>query len=700
VTLRKLLILPLLVSIIFFIVFSTDVRASTTTLLHHIHFTVPFVLTILSATLLQLTGHVVRAYKMRYLLEPVKSGTLRFQFRALSIGYLFSALLPFRLGELIRAQVIANGERISFGFTLLLIILERVFDAFLLAIMGGVVLGLIVHNTHLLHEGLLLTVVALAFTLLLILIYRADRKVLLFWHAFTALFNRNIQNSMRFKLWSGIYGFQKVVSPPRMLRYAGLTLLAWLFYLSSILIVAVYFLHPVSTGTAAAATVSPFYGVSVPLGPANLGSFSNITDSSLQANGGTTLQLLFTLMSWTILIIPISILGLLFLFTKTPESLRRQLPRQASEDSLTSKLLRDEDISQELESYLDNFFRANDLSRIIHKMELQDKFQLIKHFKGGSAALTLLVKQDQETVVKKITNLNVKDKLRDQYAWLDKYNDLPYIAQPVGMHETDDHFAIDIAYRKEFVTFFEHIHSASLAQSWAILKTIVTRMSRDIYDPVPAKKAKAKLQTYITDKIIKKVRDASAFCLPIASAAEYTSIIINGREVSNFYQVVERLQRNKQAMRDLQMFDTTDIHGDLSIDNVIVNPQNEEFLLLDPNNENAISDPIVDFAKLYQSLHSGYEFLIQITNVSAHDNVIMFTEQKSAQYDVLYTRLDSYLQKKLPPEKYRALLFHEAVHYCRLLTYRVNINHDTAVAFYAIAVRLLNDFLDQYEGTS
>ena len=100
----------------------------------------------------------------------------------------------------------------------------------------------------------------------------------------------------------------------------------------------------------------------------------------------------------------------------------------------------------------------------------------------------------------------------------------------------------------------------------------------------------------------------------------------------------------------------------------------------------------MDIAKLYQSLHSGYEFLCTLTKCSVERNQILFDENISSKFTELFNHLDSKLARELPPERHRAILFHEAVHYCRMLTYRARINPDTLPAFYAIATRLFNEF--------
>lgn len=47
-------------------------------------------------------------------------------------------------------------------------------------------------------------------------------------------------------------------------------------------------------------------------------------------------------------------------------------------------------------------------------------------------------------------------------------------------------------------------------------------------------------------------------------------------------------------------------------------------LLIDPNTGNIHESPLLDYAKLLQSIHGGYEFLMSVKNVSVEDNNINF----------------------------------------------------------------------------
>jgi uncharacterized protein (TIRG00374 family) len=73
-------------------------------------------------------SHVIRAWRWRYLLEPIKPAIgLRNLFSAVMIGYLFNNILP-RAGELARPYVIGREESISKSAAFGTIVVERIMD--------------------------------------------------------------------------------------------------------------------------------------------------------------------------------------------------------------------------------------------------------------------------------------------------------------------------------------------------------------------------------------------------------------------------------------------------------------------------------------------------------------------------------------------------------------------------------------------
>jgi uncharacterized protein (TIRG00374 family) len=85
---------------------------------------VPFVL----AAILLVFTHLIRAWRWRYLLEPVKLVPTLPLFSAVSIGFMANMLLPAHAGEVVRAYIIGRKAQVNTIASLGTIVVERVMD--------------------------------------------------------------------------------------------------------------------------------------------------------------------------------------------------------------------------------------------------------------------------------------------------------------------------------------------------------------------------------------------------------------------------------------------------------------------------------------------------------------------------------------------------------------------------------------------
>ncbi len=651
---------------------------------------------VVAGILLQIIGHVIRAKKHALLLEQIRPIRFMEVFKGQMIGFLFNASLPLRLGEIIRAHYIGKGVKISRSAVFGTILFERIVDLVVVMSFALLVPLFFLPKTSLEPFLLVIGNALLSLALLVVAVWsirsQYPRLLRLIYHS-TALFNQKIKNRLRLMSWSLIYGLKTVLNYHILPRYLYLSVAMWLCYgLSIALIAGALQPHLMSI---ASSTISSYLSISTPIGPTYLVSYRAILAGLLQTLGENgTYILSFSILSWLILVVPSIILGTYYVIRRQSITNNSRLSRV---EVMKNKLYRDVDISGEFGSFLDTYFKGVELNRILNNHEMAKEFTVVKTFKGGSNALTLLAWQNDKMVVKKITLPQFADKLSAQYQWLHQRHHLEHTAKVLEEEKNSDSYAINLTYHDDYITFFDFVHSSSVLSSWRVLRNILDFMNSEIYKPTIINDQQHKLDEYIENKVIGKVRDAANTSTTISRALEEERLIVNGRKLMNFNEVIKKIQQNKTAMSDVANFNESPIHGDLTVDNIIVNPVNKDFVLLDPNNENAISDAVTDYGKMFQSLHSGYEFLVLIKSAELTGNKIVFEEKTSMQYNNLYKRLSTYLSNELPTDQYRAILFHEAVHYCRMLTYRVHINPQSAIAFYAIAVRLFNDFIEQYE---
>lgn len=86
-------------------------------------------------TTLQLLAHFVRAWRWKYLLKPFKEHTnLYTAFKAVMVGYALNNVIP-RAGEVARPLIVSKREQIPFAGALGTIVLERVFDIFIVGVL-------------------------------------------------------------------------------------------------------------------------------------------------------------------------------------------------------------------------------------------------------------------------------------------------------------------------------------------------------------------------------------------------------------------------------------------------------------------------------------------------------------------------------------------------------------------------------------
>ncbi|OGW14482.1 MAG: hypothetical protein A3G93_00295 [Nitrospinae bacterium RIFCSPLOWO2_12_FULL_45_22] len=100
---------------------------------------VNYLLLIPAAMILILTI-LIRAFRWKYLLKPVKTVRLYNLFSATSIGFMANMILPARLGEFIRAYLIGQREDISKSASLATIVVERLWDILILLLFLGLIL--------------------------------------------------------------------------------------------------------------------------------------------------------------------------------------------------------------------------------------------------------------------------------------------------------------------------------------------------------------------------------------------------------------------------------------------------------------------------------------------------------------------------------------------------------------------------------
>lgn len=703
-SLKKVLIVPVIISAILLAVFSKTILESLEVLTKNVTITPSFILVILAVICLQFIGHWLRAYKTRYILRPVRHTTTKFQFRALSLGYLFNAILPLRLGEFVRSYVMATADRISWGLTLAVVLFERSVDALFLGSIALVFVVLAWVGFEHIAIGL---VALLAFGFIILAggaaLINEDKRLIHVIYRFSSMFNTHVKQAIRFKAWSIIYGLQQIAANLSIAKYLSLSLASWVFYFASAALLFTQ-LNITTNGAKDVVMLSaaPYYGVSLPSGPGSLGSYSSsANDINAQVGLRGDEQLIFDLTSWVVIVLPVALVGVALLLSKTKEPFGRKLTKSSSRHSLMDKLSREEDISDEMELFLENYFSGNVLSKIVHRLERSGEFKLLKYFKGGSDAITILAaEKDGRVVVKKIIALEYKDRLKAQYDWLNSRKH-KNIVKVLGEQTGSDYYAIDIHYDEQDDMFFDFLHSHPVEDSEKVLRTVWDSLHEILYKKTEYRTDYKALDTYVAKHIWGCLEKASAVNTDLATAASCDALIINGKQYDGIHKIIDKINKHEQARMDLATYaHAKEVDGDIALDNILVSRKNQKPVIIDPAPDgNIINGPVFDFGKNMQSLYCGYEFLFRSNEVVALEGVnkINFQDRRTDQY----VRLCEYVRNTLAPKylsegEQKAVIFHAATLHIRRLKHQVYQNPSIALAMYAAGVKALNEFYWQY----
>ncbi|THG30838.1 lysylphosphatidylglycerol synthase domain-containing protein [Naasia lichenicola] len=659
------------------------------------------------SALVLLVGHLFRAARTKIPLDNVRRGSLGAQFQALSVGYFFDIVLPFRIGEIIRAFLIARKLRMSILYTLAAVLVERLIDAILVSTVFLVLAAFLLEGVRLLSIGIavLALTVSVVALFLFVRFVGEDRTLLrIVWRG-TALLNPRIEAQARFRIWGVLFGFQRLLLHRRRLAlYAAFSAASWICYFGATALLVAAFLGVGSGANPVVAAVAPYVG-SLSAWIADPANFVEtvVGTLGLVPVGATESVAAFAGAAFVVLNLPIAAIGLIMLFLVTTKpTLEHGEVTQTT--SFENKLVRVEDISQTMPHFLDSYFQGERLSQVVHRLEVSGRLQLVKFFKGGSNALTVLAQTPEGRYVKKLVPSEYEHRLRNQYDWLVERDGNPQLVRALREERNEDFYAIDLEYRPASGPLFDYVHQAALETAIEKIDDVWAFMHREIYTLEKEASRPEIRDEYVEERLISRVAAAALVHEDLQRALGSPQIVVNGKTLDNFAQVMRRIQDHPDAWPDLAVYrESAAIHGDLTIDNILVDAAVDDILIIDPSDDNQIRGPIIDFARHMQSLRFGYEFL------NADESAVPLEQDPTGLPSVSYRNarssryadLTEHMQTELMPRylsaaEQRAVLFHVGLFYARMLTHRVVINPATVLKYYAVAVEALNQFIEQY----
>lgn len=284
------------------------------------------------AVMLYFLAVFFRTLRWRYLLSPVRKVGVSRLFPVVTVGYMANNLLPARLGEVARAYYLRQREGLSTSTGLATIVVERVYDGLTLLFLAAVAVPFLIFSglvddagtTSAVSWAILGVVAALVFiaAITVLTLVAINPRFGAFIERLANLLPAKLRPKARELIGLFIQGLS-VLREPR--RHPGLFLLSlpvWLLEGSMYLMIALSFdlldffspailIIPVILLVTAASNLA----TSIPSSPGSVGTFEFPAAAALTLVGvGAGVAGAFALLVHVALLVPVTVLGLLYLW--------------------------------------------------------------------------------------------------------------------------------------------------------------------------------------------------------------------------------------------------------------------------------------------------------------------------------------------------------------------------------------------------
>ena len=628
------------------------------------------------AIVLVCLAHFIRTLRWELFVKTYEKPNTKNLLQSLSIGYFINSFIPFKAGDLVRAWISGRKMKNGRGFALATVIVDRYLDILVVGILFAIFSAFNLDSADSVWFYMFLAVGVLAVTLLVYILRGYVKKIL---KNIAGIFNARIEIRLLRFFWSLIWSFKDIFKKISKTRLLLETLGMWILYLMSYYCFAAFLSRQGSNMNWLDVFYMLFTKNSIHVG--SLGAIT-VTQGMLNAQ-----------MIWTgiYLFAPIVILFVISLCLKSKND--GSVDSEEAYLNLIPQLDEDERLN-----FLETYFSNERREYIESYLKINQNILIIRDYSAGSNATTMLCMNNGKNFFRKYAFGADGDKLYQQIEWLQRFKDIIPLPDIMQYQKKDNFCYYDMPYDSQAVGLFDYAHSMPKENAWKFIKKATECLEKSLYKVNQRPADKATIDEYIKSKVNKNL-DKIMNAKYLKRLMEYDDIIINGRSFHNLPYYLPYL--SEEHLYDIFKNDTySEIHGDLTIENIICTRNadgEDDFYIIDPNTGNVHDSSNLDYGKLLQSIHGGYEFLMATKNVSIEKNHINFVFTKSESYTYLYSMLDEYMREHFTQERVKSIYYHEIIHWLRLMPYKIEKNGKRVLLFYAGMLMVMNDVINNFE---
>ena len=617
-------------------------------------------------------AHIARIKRWKLFINIYEEPKTKNLIQALSVGHFINLFIPFRVvGDIFRAIYSGKKMKNKYSFSFSTVIVDRILDVIVVGIIF--LIFFLFNDSHEAVKKNLIFYMFLSFLIFLtvIVVYGLKKYVKIFSLKLASLFNQSIELNLLKFMWSLIWNFKDIFLKINKVKMVTTTISMWILYIFSYYSFSLFLIEK---------------GYNFTL----IGVFTLMFSNDVF---GLISQSMKPILYYSYIFLGVPIF-LLLIYSKFIRSKSDSFTKYSNEKYLN--LLPNLNSKERLQ-FLEKYFMDKDKTYINNYLKINQNINIIRDFSAGSNATTMLCMKGDKIFYRKYA-FEDREKLYDQIRWIEKIQKkgLP-LPKIIEQEKTKEYCYYDMEYDSNAVVLFEYVHSMPYEKGWNITKKALEALNEFVYIENVRKADKETIEKYIDSKVtinLKKILEANT----IKKLSGYDEIIINGRAYKNLKYYLGYL--SKEYLYEIFKNDIySELHGDLTIENIVCTRDEDgenSFYIIDPNTGNIHDSPSLDYGKLLQSIHGGYEFMMKTYEINVEENKINFLFTKSHTYVYFFEKLNEYMNLKFDKETVRSIYFHEIIHWLRLLPYKIKIDKERVLMFYSGLLMILHDVIEMY----
>lgn len=617
-------------------------------------------------------AHYIKIIRQSQFIEIYEKSPKARLSKALSITFILNMIVPLKLGNIFRiiypGRYMKNGKSFSFAT----IIIDMLIDFFSITCIYIILFFIGENVKNNLYSYIIVSITLIAISFFAFVFKKNIKKIIL--HIFS-IFNENIRLKLLKTTWYSIISFKDMLKRINKIKLIFYTVLSMSSYIISFYFLAKFF-NSINTSLTFMDVFNMIYGFNKLSYPTLFVFYATVKIN------GIAYLLIYTITSIIIIYVS-SYFSKMYKTNNNKEKYIELFPQIHYHDQLV---------------FLEEYFSATNREYLENYLKINRDVAIIEDYSAGSNATTMLCSKNDNIFYRKYSIGQDAKKLYDQVVWLQEHEKKIQLTQISKVYYKNEICCYDMPYIPNAVTCFNFIHTMPFEDSWNLLKRVLDDLDKNLHSINKRKNDPILLKKYINNKVIKNLEiiENANYIRPFL---KYDKIYINGKKYNNLNYFKNKYLTEEYLISVFKNDECSDIHGDFTIENIIClkESRSSSYYIIDPNTGNIHDCPYLDYAKLLQSLHGGYEFLMNTKSVKYYDNQIDFLFTKSNIYYQMFDKVTDYLQNKFGEIGLKSIFYHEIIHWIRLLPYKINKLDEKSLLFYAGLIMVMNDIEKRFK---